>query len=320
MLIKAQAPSNIALIKYMGKIEGTGNRPTNTSISYSLPHLVTEVCLSPSSSGVDEWAPLQNQGFVAPTLSEKGKSKFLNHFARLKDQWGVVGAFRIESANNFPSDCGLASSASSFAALTKATALLRYEMTGEETSVHELSMESRKGSGSSCRSFFEPWSLWENEGAEAVDLGYPNLLHAAVVISAGVKEVSSSQAHVRVTSSPQFEGRTERAHQRLRSLMGALQEGDWRRSFEICRDEFIDMHELFETSIPSFSYRTNESKDVTDACQHIWNFKGDGPIVTMDAGPNVHLLFRENQRDLADKMIDHFKKKHMVISSWRGFR
>lgn len=319
-MITGQAPSNIALIKYMGKIEGSGNKPTNASLSYTLPHLVTEVRLHEIGGARDEWAPLRKDGFAAPELSEKGREKFLGHFARLKRAWDLRGSYRIESANNFPSDCGLASSASSFAALTRAAANLREEKNGTTSSAEEMSVLSRKGSGSSCRSFFAPWALWENEGAEPVELGYPDLLHAAVVISAETKGVSSSEAHLRVATSPRFEGRVERAHQRLRDLTGALKERNWAESYRLCRDEFIDMHELFETSAEPFKYRTRESADVTDACQHLWNFKNDGPLVTMDAGPNVHLLFRGDQRELADKMIEHFRKKHMTFTSWRGLK
>ena len=150
-MIHAEAPSNIALIKYMGKISGTGNKPTNASVSYTLPHLVTRVEIV--KNPIDDWAPLEAKSFVAPELSSKGRQKFLDHFARLKEAWGIEGNFLIRSANNFPSDCGLASSASSFAALTRATAVLRQELTGKETSVEEQSRWSRQGSGSSCRSF-----------------------------------------------------------------------------------------------------------------------------------------------------------------------
>lgn len=317
-MIQAEAPSNIALIKYMGKIAGTGNKPTNASVSYTLPHLVTRVQLIENET--DDWAPLEAKSFVAPELSEKGRQKFLTHFQRLKEAWEIPGNYLIRSANNFPADCGLASSASSFAALTRGAALLRQEKTGKETSVEDQSRWSRQGSGSSCRSFFQPWGLWRDEGAERVDLGFEDLLHAAVIISAGVKEVSSSEAHVRVTTSPRFEGRIERAEERLRDLTNALREGIWSEAYRLCRDEYIDMHELFETSAEPFKYRNKDSQEVTDACQHIWNFKGDGPLVTMDAGPNVHLLFRSNQRELADKMVEHFKKKHMVMSSWRGLK
>lgn len=317
MSFETFAPSNIALIKYMGKIEGSGNRPTNASLSYTLPNLLTCVRLEPlEGATADEWAPLEKAGFAAPALSEKGRAKFLKHLAFLREQLGGRGFFRVSSANNFPSDCGLASSASSFAALTKA-AVLAFR---PDLAVNEVSKLSRKGSGSSCRSLFQPWALWRDEGAEVVDLGYSDLLHAAVVVSAGVKDVSSSEAHVKVTTSPKFTGRPERAEQRLRELTGALKEKNWASAYRLCWDEFVDMHELFETSAEPFRYRNPDSQNVVDACKHIWNFKNDGPLVTMDAGPNVHLLFRADQRELADKMIDYFRTKHVVMTSWRGLR
>lgn len=312
----------------MGKIEGTGNRPTNPSLSYTLPRLLSRVQLQAIGAGEDQWEPLSQEGWAAPALSDKGRSKFLRHFGRLKDQWGILGNWQIRSANNFPSDCGLASSASSFAALTMATAKAAGRATLQRDGMDlpgprdadELSRLSRQGSGSSCRSMFSPWALWQDEGAEAIDLGYPDLLHAAVLVHAGVKSVSSSDAHLRVTTSPQFAGRPERATQRLRSLVAALKEKNWEQSYRLCWDEFNDMHELFETSAEPFGYRTEGSKNVVDACKHIWNFKKDGPLVTMDAGPNVHLLFRPDQQELAEKMVRHFKEKHMVLTSWSRFQ
>lgn len=50
---------------------------------------------------------------------QKGQEKFLKFFALLKKEFKLSGFYQIESTNNFPSDCGLASSASSFAALTQ---------------------------------------------------------------------------------------------------------------------------------------------------------------------------------------------------------
>lgn len=315
-MIEATAPSNIALIKYMGKIAGTGNKPTNGSLSYTLPNLLTAVEIEKIEGRQDRWAPISKTGFAAPELSEKGRAKFLTHFAALKDAFGGSGAYEIRSGNNFPSDCGLASSASSFAALTLGAA----KTFGSKADASELSKWSRKGSGSSCRSLFGPWALWRSEGAEPIDLGYPDLLHAAVIIHAGVKSVSSSDAHVRVTTSPKFAGRPERAEKRLTELTTALKEKNWKESYRLTWDEFNDMHELFETSGEPFKYRDKNSQNVVEACKHIWNHKDDGPLVTMDAGPNVHLLFRQDQRELADKMVNHFREKHMTIASWRGMK
>jgi len=316
-MVEASAPSNIALIKYMGKIVGSGNQPTNASLSYSLDHWRTIVQLESIAGPEDRWAPLERTGYAAPVLSEKGREKFLQHFQFLKETFNAEGAFRIRSANNFPSDCGLASSASSFAALTWAAA----EQFQARQSVNELSVLSRKGSGSSCRSFFTPWAIWEKDGAEAPQgLGFQKLLHAAVIVSGAVKEVSSSEAHVRVTTSPNFVGRTDRAEGRLRHLLACLKEENWVGAHEAVWEEFRDMHDLFETSVPPFRYRTTDSKNVVDACHHIWKFKKDGPLVTMDAGPNVHLLYRPEQMELAEKMVRHFREKHVVVTSWGGFR
>ncbi len=157
MKIQASAPSNIAVIKYMGKINTESNVPTNSSLSYTLNSLRTFVEITESKSGKDEWQVLTGPGLLPFEMSEKGTLRFLNHFEFLKTAWGIEGFFALKSASNFPSDCGLASSASSFAALTLATSRLG-EHTGREVpDIFELASYARKGSGSSCRSLFGPW-------------------------------------------------------------------------------------------------------------------------------------------------------------------
>lgn len=210
--------------------------------------------------------------------------------------------FLIRSGNDFPAACGIASSASSFAALTKAACHIVSEQTGQTFSNEQMSQLSQKGSGSSCRSFFSHWSLWEDQGACAVDLPFQDLLHDVVVVSEDEKDVSSSQAHERVTSSLLFKGRTERASMRLEDLTKALQSQDWRQAMQITWAEFWDMHALFETSQPSFGYMSAKSLEVLECVQSIWKQNEDGPIVTMDAGPNVHLLWRKDQAGLRSQL------------------
>ena len=45
-----------------------------------------------------------------------------------------------------------------------------------------------------------------------------------------------------------------------------------------------------------------------------WSEKGDGPIVTMDAGSNVHLLFREDQQKFYDETLQTFRAEMPVWS------
>lgn len=310
MKIEASAPSNIALIKYMGKTQTSGNLPANPSLSLTLENLRTFVRIE-ESNGEDSWSSLP--GFEPIQLSETGLNKFLSHFGRLKKMWQIQGHFKIQSANNFPSDCGLASSASSFAALTVATyELARAQRPDLRLSSQELSKISRLGSGSSCRSFFSPWATWADEGAQPIELP-AKVEHAVLILESGIKSVSSSQAHVRVTSSALFQGRVERAKVRMEALIQALRGDQWREAFELCWSEFWDMHALFETSQPSFGYMNAKTLQALQVFRSIWAKEGDGPLVTMDAGPNVHVLLRPDQIERADKWLAGFQ----VLRSWK---
>ncbi|UYL08400.1 diphosphomevalonate decarboxylase [Bdellovibrio sp. SKB1291214] len=314
--VLVSAPSNIALIKYMGKIEGSGNKPTNASLSYTLENLRTFVRLTEIDGGADLWKPLVREDLEKIDLSEKGQQRFLKHLANLKDKWGVTKNFLVESANNFPSDCGLASSASSFAALTLAAAEMFQKLNPQPwgTDKKTLSELSRQGSGSSCRSLFTPWALWQQEYAQPMNLPLTNMHHICVVVEASKKEVSSSEAHKLVTTSPRFTGRVERAELRLADLSQALQSTDWHMARQIVWDEFIDMHRLFETSTPAFSYMTEASKQVLEECQKLWNRWQDGPLVTMDAGANVHMLFRHDQLKRFKEYREFFGEKFKILA------
>lgn len=324
MKVKASAPSNIALIKYMGKIEGQGNRPTNSSISWTLESLRSFVQITLDENlNQDQWKPLQGEGLLPLPLSEKSVSRFLQHFKNLKNEFGIDAHFMLESANNFPSDCGLASSASSFAALTMAATDLFAKMGSEKAKALKVSDKaelSRKGSGSSCRSFFGPWGLWTQEDIKAMEFPMAPLGHQVIVVESEVKAVSSSEAHKRVSSSPLFNGRPERAEKRLNDLIEVLKQNpesqsQWKKAFEICWDEFQDMHKLFETSQPPFSYMTTASRKVLLELHEMWDKNGDGPLVTMDAGANIHLLYRQDQLALSKKIESHFSPSLKVITS-----
>lgn len=323
--VEASAPSNIALIKYMGKADATLNKATNSSLSYSLKNLRTFVRIrkkpepgtGPNSElNSDSWSAYTRADLRPIQLSEKGLAKFLGHFDFLKKHFGLSGSFEIQSANNFPSDCGLASSASSFAALT----LAAYEFyLGEAShgnpdaaqnkkvfSRAQLAALSQKGSGSSCRSFFEPWSLWLTSGAEKIELPYPVLKHQVLLCDESVKSVSSSEAHKRVLTSDMFNGRIERAEERLKGFVGALRSENWKSAFEICWNEFWDMHVLFQTSRPAFFYMNEATLSALRLLHNSWLTAEDGPLITMDAGSNIHLLYRPDQSAIYKKTIADF--------------
>ena len=163
-----------------------------------------------------------------------------------------------------------------------------------------LSVISRQGSGSSCRSFFSPWALWEGEGARPLALPFLQLRHQLVLADSKKKEVSSSKAHEQVIKSPAFKGRVERAHKRLAELLSALNGQSWKKCFEITWEEFQDLHQLYESA--GIFYRNEKSYNILNKVKEFWKKEGDGPLVTMDAGSSVHLLYRLDQ----NKIYNHF--------------
>ena len=305
----AQAPSNIALIKYMGKKDSNTNTPINPSLSYTLNHLLSHVLLEACAGNKDRWKPLDIPGAAPFNLSTAAQERFLNHLSYLKTRANYTGAFIVRSNNNFPHSSGLASSASSFAALTKCAITALSELTHTPPpSIETQAQLSRLGSGSSCRSFFSPWALWEDETVKTIELPYQELLHQVIVISHAEKKVSSSEAHRRIQTSPLYKTRAHRAEENLKTLLNDLDAQDWKSAYQICWREFQDLHQLFSTCESPFSYMTEQSDAVLMNLQALWEREGDGPIITMDAGPNIHLLYRLDQADMAFK----FKQEHLL--------
>lgn len=305
----AQASANIALIKYMGKKDTDRNLPDNPSLSYTLPRLISNVLLETHASKKDYWEPLYIPGVDEFNLSEAAQVRFLAHLGFLKKQFGYQGAFIVRSSNNFPHSSGLASSASSFAALTKCAVMALCELTHQaEPSVATQAQWSRLGSGSSCRSFFAPWALWEDENVGPIELPYPELIHQVIIISHAEKHVPSTKAHALIQTSPEYASRPERAKHNLQLLLQALEAKNWSEAYLICWREFQDMHHLFTTCTEPFSYITPENYSLLNQLKNFWSHHGDGPIVTMDAGPNIHLLYRPDQADMARQ----FKQDYLI--------
>lgn len=337
--IRVRAPSNIALVKYMGKKPGGKNLPENPSLSFTLSHRATELWLLGPNERTH--VSFSHPDFVSPKLSAAGEQRFQNFYRLLREELPaelLKFGFRLRehapelslhSANSFPEGAGFASSASSFAALTLATAV---SLVGDPLTFQELYRDldnpraralrrvlasfSRLGSGSSCRSFEGPLVSWDGEETQAVELSEAfrdellGLRHVAVLLSRSHKEVGSSEAHQRVKSSPHWEGRTCRASDRFEALETYLRTSPPHTAVDalsaliekvsaLAWEEFQDMHELFHTSKPAFSYFQPETRALLTALEPYRK----SVIVTMDAGPNIHLFGVESAVQSASQAL-----------------
>lgn len=309
-----EAPSNIALIKYMGKKNSETNLPENPSLSYTIEHLKSQVVLELSDNPYDSWEPLKLNCATLINLSSEAQERFLKHLVYLKNYFKIKINFIVRSNNNFPHSSGIASSASSFAALTKCAIKAFCSLTKESMpTIEKQAFLSRIGSGSSCRSFFSPWALWDEDKITSITIPYHALHHEVIIISRNKKSISSSLAHKLIKTSPFYKGRSARASTNLKELIQSLTNKNWEDAYKICWQEFQDMHQLFSSCRESFTYINDDSKTVLNQLQEFWRTEQDGPIITMDAGPNIHLLYRADQLELANEFRKFYLKGNFDV-------
>ncbi len=304
--VLVQAPSNIAVIKYMGKKEGSSNLPENPSLSLTLSSLasITEVIWQ--GPGEFDWDWKGASSFESVTgksvsglrpldlSTPEERQKIQKHLERvalalspeLREQG--LGQWKIRSGNRFPAGAGIASSASGFAALTLGVAAALSPGTPDPAALSSL---SRMGSGSSCRSMAGPWVAWQEESTRVLKTPSLVLADLVLVVDEGKKTVGSSQAHLRVKGSPLWAGRIEAVLRRFRAVREILESdalsSRWGEFSQLCFEEAMEMHELFHTSAEPFSYWTPQTREILKWLESERTL----PVaITLDAGPNIHLL------------------------------
>jgi len=295
------APSNIALCKYWGKRDRSFNLPVNASLSVSLDYLGTHTRLTPIDAEVDEvW--LNGQQLLPSAKFSEKVSAFIALFRRQQDLY-----FRVETRNNIPTAAGLASSASGFAALT----LALNDALGLDLEPQLLSVLARHGSGSACRSVFDGFVEWrmgqredglDSHGIE-LDAIWPGLCIGLAKVDAGEKAVDSRSGMQRtVETAHLYQSWPLQAAADLEKLHQAIARQDFELLGQTAEQNALSMHATMIASWPPLLYWQPES---VAAMQTVWALRRRGVPVyfTMDAGPNLKLLFEQQCRD---EVLRHF--------------
>lgn len=290
------APSNIALCKYWGKRNTELNLPVNASLSISLGHLGSHTGISHSDSGVDRVRLNNKELELSASFSQKVIA-FVDLFRR--DQHMPL---IIDTRNNIPTAAGLASSASGFAALT--LALNDFFDLSLDNKV--LSAFARMGSGSASRSLYTGFVRWNmGEQADGMDSiatpltqQWPDLCIGLIKVSSAQKPMDSRTGMQRtIETSKLYPSWPEQAGNDLITLEQAIAAGDFTKLGECAEKNAMSMHATMISAWPPLVYWLPESLSVM---QKIWRLRDAGTNVyfTMDAGPNIKLLFEKSNQVL----------------------
>lgn len=329
--VRWQSPSNIAIVKYWGK---HGNQlPSNPSLSFTLSSAHTTTTITYSKEG-DAQLTFYFEGKDHPAFARRIE-QYLESVFRI---YPVLRDYRfhIRSENSFPHSTGIASSASAMSALalcfgTIASTLSKALTPASKQTISEL---ARLGSGSASRSIYGPVAVWgahpkipgssDNYAVpvENMHATFDGLCDSILIVDRGEKAVSSSAGHALMHGHPFAEQRFAQARHNLDRLIPALRNGDIETFIEVAETEALSLHAMMMTSTPSYMLMKPGTLEIIEAIRALRASSGTPVCFTLDAGPNVHVLYpgqvAPEVRSWIDSTLKQYCAEGQVIHDQAG--
>lgn len=330
----AVAPANIAFIKYWGVQDAARTLPFNGSISLNLDRCLTTTTVTFDPDLAEDALLLQlyagpdaPPGAPQPTHG-RALERVAAQLDRLRALAGTAMRARVVSANNFPADAGIASSAAAFAALTLAGAAAL----GLSLDERELTLLTRRsGSGSACRSIpsgYVEWLIpagpfdaarWDAE-SYALSLAPPahwDLADVVAVVDAGAKKIGSAENHRLAAGSAYFAPRLAEIPARLAAVRDAIARRDLALLGATMEADAVSMHVVCMTSQPPSFYWLPGTLAVIHAVRG-WRAEGLEAYFTIDAGPNVHVICAGSDRAEVKRRLAALPGVQFTIANGAG--
>lgn len=309
------APANIALIKYWGK-KGL-QLPANPSLSMTLDKSRTYTRVSLDLG--------KEKGSWEYTYDHKPRPEFdpkiSAFFHRIRPELPFLNEvfIRIDSTNNFPHSSGISSSASFYASLALCLCQLNEEYYNRDPRKIDLlkiaSNIARLGSGSASRSILPGFSVWgqsfipQSTDQHAVDINsnihpvFRSYRDAILIISSDKKPLSSTAGHKLMNENPYAEIRYKEANNNMLRLYQALQDGNQGEMIVITEHEALSLHGLIMSSTGGTLLVKPETIACIEAIREYRKNSGSKSCFTLDAGPNIHLLYPDNEKEPIQRFI-----------------
>lgn len=302
MKATAIANANIALVKYWGKRDKKLMLPQNGSISMTCDGLATTTTV--------DFGDYENDIVILNDEElQKDKEAIVAHLDLIRGMAGIKQKAKMVSSSNFPVAAGLASSASGFAALSLAAS----KAAGLNLSKKELSILSRRGSGSASRSIAGGFVEWhrgqKDDGSDSfaesvVDKNYWHEFRMITTIVTEAKKKVSSRSGMAQTveNCPYYDGWLKTINNDLDTVRSGIKNRDFTRVGSTAERNCLKMHALMMTTTPAIIYWFSPTMQIIQSVM-LWREEGLECYFTIDAGANVKVMCLEKNAAEVNKRL-----------------
>ncbi|GGL30224.1 diphosphomevalonate decarboxylase [Halarchaeum grantii] len=299
MKATAKAHPIQGLVKYHGMRDHDARYPYHDSIS---------VCTAPAHTkttvAFDDDLDADEYVIGGDAVEGRGAERIASVLDEVRERAGIETRAKLVSENDFPTNIGLGSSASGFAA----AAVAACEAAGLELSHPEMSTIARRGSASAARAVTGGYSDLGGGLSDAEcrshRLGAADELEDDVrIVIAEVPAYKETQAaHDEAEESHMFDARRVHVEDQLAEMRDAVREGETARVFETAEHDSLSLAATTMTGPEGWVYWKPDTLEVFDAVRELRD-SGVPAWFSTDTGATVYVNTDAEHVDAVEERI-----------------
>lgn len=286
MKATARAHPIQGLVKYHGLRDEKHRYPYHDSISVATAPAETVTTVSfdtdlHSSTYIVDGEELTGNG--ADRID-----RVLDQVRAIADDPALDGPVKLVSGNTMPTNVGLGSSSSGFAA----AAMAAVKAAGLDLTLPEISTIARRGSASAARSvtggFSDLRAGTTDEDCRSRRIKSPLAEELKIVVGIVPAYKETGWAHREATESPLWQSRLAQVHDQLAAMRQGLREGDFDSVFEVTERDTLSLAATTMTGPESWIYWKPKTLEIFEAVR---SMREDGvpAYFSTDTGATVYV-------------------------------
>jgi len=300
MKATAKAHPIQGLVKYHGMRDTDARYPYHDSISVCTAPSHTKTTVEFQSDAAEDTYVIDGE-----EVTGRGAERVSQVVDEARQRAGIDDPVRVESENSFPSNIGLGSSASGFAALAVALT----EAAGMDLSLPDVSTIARRGSASAARAVTGGYSdlrtgLNDDDcRSHRIDAAENLEEDVRIVVGKVPAYKETEAAHEEAEASHMFDARLAHVHEQLAEMRDALPNGDFERVFETAEHDSLSLTATTITGPAGWVYWQPETIAIFHAVRELRREEEVPVYFSTDTGATVYVNTKAEYAEQVEEAV-----------------